>query len=424
MSDIRVLHFIPRFDSDSPSARFVGEMLQGGVSSCSFCVLTLSQSEPPAKWQGVKTYRMKRLCLNFKAHRQFRNILEETRADIVHIHGIWDSASWTIYRWALKEKRAVVVSPYKGTMPWNLSPLSIRFVRYLFVQRRMLHRASAIHALTQQEMKNLMARRLFPFSHTPLNDRVEAIEFSVNDAEGNADTRTVLFKMEHLYRRVVDSNVFRLMDDDTHRMEDNLVALGATLYSGVNENQIFLPIDEMREQLQQFEAESWRRLQLHASDQDVLPYVIKAYDFLGGTEKYVEIEQIARYCRPKEKAYLEASQPQIHKGRMQQVAEDYEQNETERRLCILLLNTKHLFDCGKLSRRNLADLYLFLRYEKYDDFVLENMLDDLGIKDFTARILAVLQCSLHLEAGFTPLDTIEDNKTKRIMRKLYNSDTQ
>ena len=62
----------------------------------------------------------------------------------------------------------------------------------------------------------------------------------------------------------------------------------------------------------------------------------------------------------------------------------------------MLLNAKSLYDKGKLSRRNLADLYLSFRYETYDEYVLESMLDDLGIKQFTARILSVLEKTLLL----------------------------
>ena len=90
----------------------------------------------------------------------------------------------------------------------------------------------------------------------------------------------------------------------------------------------------------------------------------------------------------------------------------------------MLLNAKFLFDKGKLSRRNLADLYLFFRYETYDEYVLENMLDDLGIKQFTARILSVLEKTLLLDEGYIPIETISDRTTRHINRKLYKSDVQ
>lgn len=138
----------------------------------------------------------------------------------------------------------------------------------------------------------------------------------------------------------------------------------------------------------------------------------------------IDIDRIERYRFLREKSYLDTSQPQIHRARMHQVSEDYERNETEQRLCIMLLNAKSLYDKGKLSRRNLADLYLSFRYETYDEYVLESMLDDLGIKQFTARILSVLEKTLLLDEGYIPIETINDRTTRRINRKLYKSDVQ
>lgn len=426
MSDIRVLHFLPYLDRESLASKFVEEILQGGESSCSFCILTTSKGYAATQWHGVKVFKMKTSCLSFNSHRRFLKIIEESKADIVHIHGIWNRHSEAVCRWAHECERAVVLSTYKGTMPWHLpaNPLAPRFIIFQFAKRHMLRSAAAIHAVTSQEMKGIKKMLTFPFSHTPISNRVETVEYSVNDAEGRADFREVLLKMERLYRKVVDSNAFSLMSEADHVLENNLVALGAALYAGIGEKDIFLPVGEMKEMVKCIEAENWRRIQIHSSDQDVLPYVRKAYKFLGGMYDDIDIDRIERYRFLREKSYLDTSQPQIHRARMHQVSEDYERNETEQRLCIMLLNAKSLYDKGKLSRRNLADLYLSFRYETYDEYVLESMLDDLGIKQFTARILSVLEKTLLLDEGYIPIETINDRTTRRINRKLYKSDVQ
>ncbi len=426
MPNIRVLHFLPCLDRESLASRFVEEILQGGESSCSFCILTTSKGYAATQWHGVKVFKMKSLCWGFNSHQRFQKILEESHADIVHIHGIWNRQAETICRWASEHERAVVISTYKGTMPWNLpaNPLAPRFVSFLLSKRRMLRNAAAIHTVTVQEAKSIKKIHSFPFSHTPINNRVETVEYSVNNEEGRADFREVLLKMERLYRKVVDSNAFSLMSGTDHILENNLVALGAALYAGIGEKDIFLPIDEMKDMVKHTEKENWRRIQIHSSDQDVLPYVLKAYKFLEGIHENIDLDNIERYHFLREKSYLDSSQPQIHRARMHQVSEDYERNETEQRLCIMLLNAKYLFDKGKLTRRNLADLYLFFRYETYDDYVLESMLDDLGIKQFTSRILSVLQDTLALDEGYIPIDTVNDRTTRHINRKLYKSDVQ
>ncbi len=426
MSKINVLHFLPYIDNDNMATKFVDEILQGGESSCVFSILTFSKTDVAAQWHGIRLFRIKSPCLTFKSYRQFLKILAESKADIVHIHGLWNFCSSTIYRWSHKQGRAVVLSTYKSTMPWNMPtiPISPRFLRFHFSKRKMISGASTIHAITRQEMKNIRAINSYPFSHKPINGRLETVGFSINDANGVADYHKVLLEMERLYRKVVDSNPFRLMTEEDHKIEDNLIALGAALQNAKGESDIFLQKEVMQEHLKRLDVEHWRRIQIHASDQNVLTYVLTAYQFLGGKFRAIDVDKIDRYCIPKETSSLDMSQPRIHRARMHQIVEDYERNETEQRLCIMFLNIKHLLDKGKLSRRNLVDLYLFLRYETYDEYVFDNMLDDLDIKGFAGRILCVLQQSLSLEAGYTPIEIIDDGKTKHINEELYKSEIQ
>ena len=69
-------------------------------------------------------------------------------------------------------------------------------------------------------------------------------------------------------------------------------------------------------------------------------------------------------------------------------------------------------------------MYAVLRFENYNEYVLNNMLDEIGMKKFFRRILAVLKRSMLLEEGFMATDVNTDRTEKHIEAKLFKSNIQ
>ena len=57
---------------------------------------------------------------NFKAttSKDARKLLSNIQFDILHIHGCWDNAQFTIVRKALQQGARLVVTPYGQLEPW------------------------------------------------------------------------------------------------------------------------------------------------------------------------------------------------------------------------------------------------------------------------------------------------------------------
>ncbi len=82
------------------------------------------------------------------------------RADIVHLHGIWDSILIVAAREARKLGKPLVISPHGMLSPWSMGRHRFRKLPYyrLFT-KPMLHGAAAIHFDTETEA-GLAASRL------------------------------------------------------------------------------------------------------------------------------------------------------------------------------------------------------------------------------------------------------------------------
>lgn len=71
--------------------------------------------------------------------------------------------------------------------------------------------------------------------------------------------------------------------------------MGAILSSGKDADTVFLPLQKIKSELATLSAEHWRRIQLHSSDQDILPEVRMAYESLMGTPGEFDPQTVDRH---------------------------------------------------------------------------------------------------------------------------------
>ena len=78
--------------------------------------------------------------------------------DLVHIHELWNFPHFAAYRAAKRAKKPYVLTVHGGLEPWALHYKSFKKKIYsLIIQRRILKEAGAIHAITNEEVKNIRA---------------------------------------------------------------------------------------------------------------------------------------------------------------------------------------------------------------------------------------------------------------------------
>ncbi len=82
--------------------------------------------------------------------------LRETRAGIIHLHGLWQFQAWAAYRVARATRTPLFVSPRGALEPWALQQGRVqKAVANLFFQRAMLNRAACVVTTSDQEAENV-----------------------------------------------------------------------------------------------------------------------------------------------------------------------------------------------------------------------------------------------------------------------------
>lgn len=419
---MNILHCIPRSDSGSIRQTLLDDLFSFNTQDLSNYVLTdkSQQSEFAARVGTDKVYCFSSSRIWARGgKKQFRHVVAATSAEIIHIHSFADLYSLQIMRWAFAMRIPVVFSPYNSMMPWHLSniPLPLRLKRTIVSRMLLKHTGATVLTSSNQEterMKQMFRHALGSSGRLSVATRIKSIN-------GEADTPRLASTMFSVYRKIIDSNPFWLMSEKDVYIENGLAALGAILSSGKDADTVFLPLQKIKSELATLSAEHWRRIQLHSSDQDILPEVRMAYESLMGTPGGFDPQTVDRHSVVAFRSELKRDKPSIKTSRMHQVSEDYSEYKSELLLCVMLLNMKHLTDTRRVTRRNLSDLYLYARFEDYNEYVLEEMLSDLGILEFSSRILTLLVHSMFLEKGHVPVKLSREKDLCKMQKQLFKS---
>ncbi|MCL0086749.1 glycosyltransferase [Thermodesulfovibrionales bacterium] len=80
---------------------------------------------------------------------------EASKFALIHIHEIWHHPHFVAYQAAKRTGRPYIVTPHGALEPWCLNYKAFRKKIYAtLIQRRILKEATALHALTDEEVKN------------------------------------------------------------------------------------------------------------------------------------------------------------------------------------------------------------------------------------------------------------------------------
>lgn len=121
------------------------------------------------KGTKVRIFKESFISKTWKGHSfYFKKALEKEvpNFNIVHIHETWHYLHFVAYRMAKKFKKPFIITPYGTLEPWCLNYKGFKKKVFSFlIQRRILKEASAIHAITENEAKNIKA---FGVNNTPI----------------------------------------------------------------------------------------------------------------------------------------------------------------------------------------------------------------------------------------------------------------
>ena len=399
---MRVVHFIPKSQNVGATASYV-ELLVSAMDKFAKPTLTTSIT-------------------------QLRKTTKPSAPDIIHIHGCWSIYVATAARWAEQQGLPVVISLHGALQPWQWRPatnLTNDMRRYAFLEKA-VRRADAIHVEGEMEMQRM--RQL------AWNPRVAIVRNAL--VTNRISTSSMAAQMTQLYQKVIDSNTFRLMTDEEKQAESILLRT-ALDYENTRRfspsTLAWSPNDQTTnpQNVQALEADSWRKILIHASDEHILDYIQQAADLLMLNIAHINTDDVDRFPQKLQKPdgtlpvdHLLARHALKTKSKLDHLRQDEKPSDTEMAICDamaichLFLNVQHQLRHTALSRRHIAQLFAIIRYSDYNEDKLSRMLRHLKLTPFASRILQILHDTLALEEGFMPIEPRDDKGTTAIRQAL------
>ncbi len=345
----------------------------------------------------------------------FKQKAEKMKPEIIHIHACWNISAYRVQHWAIKHRKVVVLSLHNRMQKWHVNHhrLLQKLPLLIVYQRKAIKNADAVLTSTNTELV-----RMGKIGWNTRNSKIaNALTTNgVSEEEMHA-------KLHDLYQKVIDSNPFRLMEQQDHQMEDAMIRASVCVQ------------DEKADlQAGNISDEQFRKILIHANNEGVLDEVVKG----AANMNLIVPHSISNLMNngidlfpqrlPKNTNPIERKKT-IFKSRrnrtaMANIKIDEKPTDAELQICIMFLNVKEEMKKKVLSRMHLVELFKSIRYSDYDEDMVQRMFKQLGIRKFAARMLQVMKETYHLEEGFMPIFPINDHKTDEIRKQLFKLNIQ
>lgn len=325
--------------------------------------------------------------------------------NIVHIFGCWNHTAAKVMQKATKAGIPTVFSPLGGLEPWTMKgKTTTRDIQKNLYQRRMVKQASAIHI--GGKFENEM------FSRLRWNNKVAIIKNPALTSLVTPDD--MVRQMLVLYRKVFDSNVYSLMSRNA------INALSFILYAAICKDLSKMPQAQNAAiaEVEKIDDEDWRNICIYATDEHIVDYIAQGISKLSNKYSMIDVDSSNRFM-PKQdyqdgdlRADDILSSNIMLKSKVEDIASDDQQ--TERGLCIMILNAKYEIAHNSLPLRHIVNLAERLINDDYDEDVLATMLDETNATTFMARLETVMTHIIHLSEGYMPIKPIDNKSAKEL----------
>lgn len=307
--------------------------------------------------------------------RQFQKQIKQQQPDIVHLHGCWHVSYAIAARIANDNGARVVLSPHGQLEPWVMRQhyWSEKLPKLIAFQSHLTKHAYALIVMGRMEHDCLAQLKWNPRCETVLNS---LITDSLTDEQ-------MASKVYAVYRKVLDSDQWPLMDDETRMAVRGLIKAGQTGDGRWLDNQEFEACNALT-------ADGWRKVALFASHEGILETVARGADAMGLAMPDFNPATVASYSRQNGDA--KPPQPLANTGA----------NETER-LHEMIRSSRKLFHRRRLTMSHIVELSAFLRSSHADEGKLAELLKEKHLLPYAKKLMQCLCDLTGLEEGFMPV---------------------
>ena len=311
-----------------------------------------------------------------------RQLLRTIQFDILHVHGCWNNAQFSIVRKAIKLGARLVVTPYGQLEPWEQQKdfWKEKLPKRIVYQHSIIRQAYAV--IVQGNMEQECIRQL------GWNKRCVIIR---NALITNSTTpREMARQTFDVYQRIIDSNPLQLMNDNTLKFVKRLITIGIT----GDERWV---MDEEEPMLG-----DWRQIFCYAHQEQIMPTIQRAIRTLNLVVPDIDATQIP-YFLPDD--YKEALS-------IQQTIGNQFVSENDRLIATFKV-IKKLIATHQLSIKHLVELDMELRNHPCEESQLAEQLQERGLLKMVARIMQLMNSFTGLTEGFMPIPPLDDRITKK-----------
>jgi hypothetical protein len=322
-----------------------------------------------------------------------RQLLRDSHYDLLHLHGCWQNTARGVVNTALQQDTRLVFSPHGQLEPWVVSNhyWKEKFPKRLLYQQRIVSRAYAV--VIQGKMEEECMRRLGWNTRTVII-RNALITHSTSFYDMARQTLSV-------YRRVMDSNTYELMDDNTSRL------LTLLLKAGICGNPRWL--NEDAASILQTNEEGWRQLMCFAQQEQI-------YDTLQNGIRVLDIDVPDIDVSSSDCFLPDNYQPPTS---IEQAIGMQYATENERLLATFKYLRKQALH-RHLSLRHLVELDKELREHDTEENLLCDTLHNHRLFRFASRIMSLMEQLTAFDTGFMPMPSLNDRLTRRMLRHIEN----
>lgn len=346
-----------------------------------------------------------------KSKREFAAHLNEEIPDIVHIHTCWSHKAYQCMKIAKRKGCFTILSPH-----WTLSDFSrtkeepsSKFIKLLYYQTKMVKQIDAVLVTNVEEREEFLKKGW--------KDRVDYVPAHILNSNTSQDSMAE--QHIEIYRKIINTGYRRLMTN----VEMN--SLNCLLHVGIQQEGKSKQLkSEQLLELRKLNPQQWQRILLYSDDEDVREKVNLGIERLQLSCPDIDTNMIWRYSplNPKKIGNLNSdkilAKDLLVKNRIEDAIVD---GELElRALSIMFANSKYLLNSRKFTLHHLADLYLYIKSNDYDEVKLQGILRKMNIYRFARRLLQILSDVLFLEEGFLPFQPLDDMQTQKLKKNIID----
>lgn len=323
--------------------------------------------------------------------KDFIHKLRDKHPDIVHLHGCWRMTNWFAARKATGHGARIVLSPHGGLEPWVIKQQywSKKLPQLLLFQRRIVKHAAAVIVMGRMEKDCLERQNLTQRMETVLNSLVTC---ALTDEQMAAATHAV-------YRKVLDSNVWPLMEEETK------VATRALIKAGITGDARWLDNDEAAA-VHGLTPDEKRKIALYAYQEGVLDIVNRGFTMTDCPLSDTNPTTVPYY-------------PHSSGTTTSLVAQD--KGDINDKTVAALRSARKLYRTRKLTIKHIVELDQLLRSGEIAEDNLAETLREKRLLQFAGSMMAAMNSLTGLAEGLMPVAMRDGRGAENIIKRITKS---